>query len=82
MGALVRYLVRRQLPLLLLAVVGVVLVVWSFNAWGIAVWASVWSLAMVAAVALVQLVQGEGGTDKRLDAEEAERRAAIMRGDL
>jgi hypothetical protein len=80
-AAVFAYLVRRFLGKALVLLIGVVAVVWTWNAWGVVGWSVFWSLTLITALVVVQLVQGAGGTDPRLDAEEAERRAAIMRGD-
>jgi hypothetical protein len=52
MGALLSRFLRRQLPLILIAAVIAAAVVWSWVAWPLPVWASVWSLILVAGFVL------------------------------
>jgi hypothetical protein len=53
--ALLSRFLRRQLPLILIALVLAAAVVWSWIVWPLTVWAPVWALTLVAALVVVSL---------------------------
>lgn len=51
-GAMLRYVIGRRLPLFIGSVVVAVLVVVSVNVWPVEVWAPVWALVLTGGVVL------------------------------
>jgi hypothetical protein len=56
-GALLRYIVGRRLPLLIGSVVVTVLVLVSIAVWPVEVWAPVWALVLMVAVVLASIYE-------------------------